>query len=329
MSIMVEAFEKMMQWGLRGFFALVALVIAGAGLYFLWWNLQRLYWTLHISHWHFTVGTVTESKVDIDDGSDSYRYSPAVTYTYQVDGHHYTGDRIHFATSGLTSPRQAQQQTAPYPKGARVKVYYQPSRPERAVLEPGLNAQFIAPFFLGSTFAALGILVALVAVGLVDPFHFIGWLDSPWLKRLLPYAGLAAGLAVCGLALATDRRIRASRSWPHTPGLVVAADIATEASSSSSASGGPLYWPEIAFEYEVEGQVYTANTVHFVEYHSTDHSRAERLVARYPKGTAVDVRYDPDDPTLAVLEPTSGGLWLYWAIGLSFALVSTLFILIG
>ena len=51
-------------------------------------------------------------------------------------------------------------------------------------------------------------------------------------------------------------------------------------------------------------------------------------VARYPQGTAVDVRYNPDDPAQAVLESTAEGLWLFWAVGLIFVAVSTVFILI-
>ena len=325
----MDTVGTIMEVAMRGFFALVALVFAGAGLYFIGWSVRRLVWTTAISRWHFTIGTVTESKVDIDGESDEYRYTPAVAYTYQVAGHTYTGDHIHYATTGLMTPRQAQQQLNPYPPGARVRVYYRPSNPERAILEPGFNTAFAPPLVLGLLFTFLGSLGCLTALGLIDPSALTGWVESPWFARLLPYAGLVAGLGVCGLAFSMRRRVRASRSWPRVAGTVVAADIASETSSSNTTAGGRLFWPEIAFEYQVDGRTYTANTVHLVETHSSNRRPAEELVARYPVGTAVEVRYDPDDPSQSLIESTQDGLWLFWLAGLSFTAVSSLFIWLG
>jgi hypothetical protein len=330
---MAETFASVMEIAMRGFFALVALVFAGAGLYFLAWSGRRLALNLSVSRWHVTIGKVTASKVDINGDSNTYRYTPALIYEYQVAGHSYIGDQIHFATSGQMTPRQAQQQLAPYPPGARVQVYYRPSSPERAVLEPGFNRAFLLPFFLGAVFAVCGSVGALVALGLVNPEILFGWAESAWFEEMLfialPYAALVAGLAVCGMALSFQRRIRASHMWPHARGKVVEADIASEMSSSSSVAGGRLYWPEIAFEYEVEGRVYIANTVRLVECHSSNPEPAERLVRRYPKGTVVDVRYDPADPSQALLEPAAAGVWLFWAVGLVFVFVASIFILIS
>jgi hypothetical protein len=36
--------------------------------------------------------------------------------------------------------------------------------------------------------------------------------------------------------------------------------------------------------------------------------------ARYPTGSAVDVRYNPDNPAESILDPRVGPLWLLWLI---------------
>jgi hypothetical protein len=42
--------------------------------------------------------------------------------------------------------------------------------------------------------------------------------------------------------------------------------------------------------------------------------RAEAKLAEYPVGSAVDVRYDPDDARRSVLESGGGGNWWLFAV---------------
>jgi hypothetical protein len=59
-------------------------------------------------------------------------------YEYEVGGRHYVGRRISYEVVGGTSSADptAQELAEKYPPGATVKVYYNPSHPATAVLEP-------------------------------------------------------------------------------------------------------------------------------------------------------------------------------------------------
>jgi hypothetical protein len=61
----------------------------------------------------------------------------ALTYEYTVGGHRYTGGRLDYAGGG--GGRDAGRVLARYRPGAAVTVRYDPRRPERAVLEPGVG----------------------------------------------------------------------------------------------------------------------------------------------------------------------------------------------
>ena len=86
-------------------------------------------------------------------------------------------------------------------------------------------------------------------------------------------------------------RARRSPSWPTVKGTV-----------EISVSSGSGY--DVTCSYEVDGQTFTCYQVGFGEkkllFNSDD---AQRVQRRYPKGTIVDLYYDPADPEISVLEP--------------------------
>ena len=65
-------------------------------------------------------------------------YLAKVRYSYSVDGTPYTGGKVSFSQYGgrQEHSRQIVQQ---YPVGKAVDVYYDPEKPETAVLEPGVT----------------------------------------------------------------------------------------------------------------------------------------------------------------------------------------------
>ncbi|MFH1808993.1 MAG: DUF3592 domain-containing protein [Pseudomonadota bacterium] len=136
--------------------------------------------------------------------------------------------------------------------------------------------------------------------------------------------------------------IRASRSltWPTAQGQILSSRVRHESSSSRtgggsfsadrSRSGGTqrteVYWPEVIYTYSAQHQEYRGERVAETQY---DDATAAGAVQRYPAGRRVQVRYNPDDPTVALLEPgiqggTLTGLWLAGGF-LAVALVSKLF----
>ena len=76
-------------------------------------------------------------------------YSADVRYTYLVNGTQYSSGRVSLGDSSTNSSSGKEEIVRRYPMGSQVIVYYDPSRPEDALLEPG--AAFIThiPFAFG------------------------------------------------------------------------------------------------------------------------------------------------------------------------------------
>ena len=110
--------------------------------------------------WPSTTGRVVEAYLDEYQHKPHYRrsetrYHPVVRYTYVVDGVSYTGDRITVNDPG-SSLR--------YTEGDEVTVYYNPDRPERAVLEVGMsNGSTVAFVFAGLLVLGTGLLFLLLS----------------------------------------------------------------------------------------------------------------------------------------------------------------------
>lgn len=81
-------------------------------------------------------------------------FEPTVCYSYTADGISCIGSRISFADSKPVFARDEALAwlSRHYPEGKRVKVYYDPSEPDLAVLVPGAeDLVFILVLYLGTT----------------------------------------------------------------------------------------------------------------------------------------------------------------------------------
>ena len=123
--------------------------------------------------WPETRGTIVSSRVvegessfsSDDDGGSQPMYSAEVTYTYQVDGVLYTFDRVSFAgKSSYSNPKKAEEQTAKFPEGSQVAVFYNPEKSDEAVLERSAKGSGI---FLGMGIGFIAVAVITLVVGLV------------------------------------------------------------------------------------------------------------------------------------------------------------------
>jgi hypothetical protein len=82
-------------------------------------------------NWSTTKGEILRS--DLEEDSDGW--FPQVDYSYTVGKQNYTGQRIGFYTPNSGAEAYAQKQLAPYPVGKAVIVFYNPAKPEDAVLD--------------------------------------------------------------------------------------------------------------------------------------------------------------------------------------------------
>ena len=127
------------------------------------------------------------------------------------------------------------------------------------------------------------------------------------------------GLAVLVIVVSSLREAAAMKRWPVAQGRVLSAKVEEYRTSVSRGAGGArdrmtLYRPVLLYEYEVTGKRFRGSRV--AQSPGLDRGVpdfAEKVVERYPSGSAVAVRYNPKRPDESVLEPRVPGSWIYGA----------------
>jgi hypothetical protein len=96
-----------------------------------------------------------------------------------------------------------------------------------------------------------------------------------------------------------SKRQLASYEWPEAPGTVVG----PVAKSWVDKEGNTKYFGRVAYNYEVKGKPYSSDLTDFAPgWKQADQETALADVSHYHPGQKVTVYYDPDDPTVGVLE---------------------------
>jgi len=110
-------------------------------------------------------GMVTESQVVGRRGSSSKKtYSPHIEYAYQAGTDDLHGDQYSYINWGTSGKKSAEQTIARHPVGSFVDVYYDPLKPEKAVLSmsywdlPWLFFVLLPVFHLLALIAIMGII---------------------------------------------------------------------------------------------------------------------------------------------------------------------------
>jgi hypothetical protein len=137
---------------------------------------------------------------------------------------------------------------------------------------------------------------------------------------LFPAVFVVAGAGIVVWSIGHLISAFASPRWPATSGVVVVSYL----QRSRFGDGMREYWPELSYRYTVQGSEFVAGRVRFGDHVSTGWSApGVRIVEEYPVGKVVSVRYNPDDPGEAVLEPGVNALVLVEvASGLVLLLIS-------
>jgi hypothetical protein len=121
----------------------------------------------------------------------------------------------------------------------------------------------------------------------------------------VPFVLVALGLAY--MAFRSSRKAGISKSWPTTMGQIVSASVEARRSRSGSSGYSTSHYPQVIYEYTVNGQKYMGNHINFgspIGYGFA--GMAERIIVKYPIGGMVQVYYNPADPSQAVLERSGG-----------------------
>src|SRR4029077_17588889 len=127
------------------------------------------------------------------------------------------------------------------------------------------------------------------------------------------------GLAILAIVVSSLREAAAMKGWPGAQRRVVSAKVEEYRQSVSRGTGGPrdrmtLYRPVLLYEYEVAGKCFRGSRIG--ETPGPDRGApefAQKVVNRYPGGSAVAVRYNPRRPDESVLAPRVPGSWIFGA----------------
>ena len=108
---------------------------------------------------------------------------------------------------------------------------------------------------------------------------------------------------IFGLAHAqVKHKAKVAAAWPSVSGQAVATEIVVDDSSSLGNDGTTWYKPVVNYAYTVEGVPYQGTRIRFGNRNYASQKKAEAALAPYRIGSAVAVKYNPDDPHDAVLE---------------------------
>lgn len=109
-------------------------------------------------------------------------------------------------------------------------------------------------------------------------------------------------------AYTAQRQVRASQNWMMTTGKVIAANVEARRGRSGTSGYSTSYYPNVVYEYEVNGQRYQNNRMYVgMQVGRGNYMTIQQQINHYPVGSPVQVYYDPNNPSQSVLERTSPG----------------------
>ncbi|MBU0719684.1 MAG: DUF3592 domain-containing protein [Planctomycetes bacterium] len=242
-----------------------------------------------------TSGAATERTEDMPE-EWSLPDQPGVVYEYEyeVEGKRHTADALQIRGNMQTtlSVRRERELLSRYPPQRAILVYYNPAKPEEAVLQPGVPRGLL-PLTAG------GAVMFLVGLGLILIFTgAMTFPPGPWVTGL---AFLVPGLALILFALWNIWTVVASWHWPTTEAEVTHSEVVQGLERLR-------FQPSVACQYEVQGLSYTATAIDWGRF-DMPRTEAQRVVDKYPVGELVTVHHHPMKPHRAVIEPRGG--WIY------------------
>ena len=162
----------------------------------------------------------------------------SVVYEYEAEGKRYTADTLQIRGNMQTtrSVRRERELLSRYPPGKSVLVYYNPAKPEEAVLQPGVPRGLL-PLTAG------GAVMFLVGLGIIS--IFTGAMKFPPGPLATGLAFLVPGLALILFALWSIWTVVASWHWPTTEAEVTHSEVVqgSESLAFSAESGLPVRSP--------------------------------------------------------------------------------------
>jgi hypothetical protein len=106
--------------------------------------------------WPFVAGTIKTSETTSGPGGRSIL---VLEYSYVVDGHAHSGNRIAMAPSGWFTVGSTAELLQKYPKRKKVSVYYDPANPAVCTLQNGSPPRLWSYYAIAGMFAVIAVVM--------------------------------------------------------------------------------------------------------------------------------------------------------------------------
>ncbi len=267
--------------------------------------------------WEKTTGHIVRSEIKVERHQfpgepETVKNVPAVEYDFRVGKRTVHGTRIGIGddSGGVNTEATLKR----YPMGANVTVYYDPADPRNCVLEregpKGLTKRDAASGLTG------GLALLAVCAGAIywlvtqGPDFVRVHFPKAAAKPEFPIALTGFGLVLLLFFIGARRYSKQAANWPSVRGKIVRSVVEQYEERDSDGRLRTSYRPVVEFAYPVRGSDYHGNQTKVGVTVSAGKAYAEKVIAKYPAGSEIDVHYDPNDPSTSALENPTGMTWI-------------------
>lgn len=150
--------------------------------------IARSFWRATDAKLHYvpTTGTVLESRVTTSHGDHGSTYGFGIRYRYTVGDQSFEGDRYAFGSGSSSDGHgRASELVRRHPAGSKLEVYYDPAKPQEAVIDRVVDPTMFFMMLFMQPFVLVG--VGMLGAVVTYPFHRRGLnrflqkpADVPW-----------------------------------------------------------------------------------------------------------------------------------------------------
>ena len=132
------------------------------------------------------------------------------------------------------------------------------------------------------------------------------------LKKILTLISLVSGILITVYGGIRIKNAYHCRDWDKVQGEVIGSMVA-ELPNSSKNRNTASWVPDIVYEYNYKGQTYFSQSISYVSgssgglhdsYYADTEDHVAAFVEKYPVGTPVTVYVNPEEPEVAVIDPS-------------------------
>lgn len=129
---------------------------------------------------------------------------------------------------------------------------------------------------------------------------------------------LALGLIFACLGYWLYRKVKGMKTWPFVEGAILNSRVESRVSTDQDGTESTSFTPVVEYRYTVDAHTYGGTRIGLTERGYGTRRGAEQRLGIYRPGATVRVKYNPADPSSAVLEESGAGLaWVFLIIGVA------------